>query len=171
MPPGPGAPGAGCPASSSATPPGEPKVGEARSSGQSSREEQRSLLARGAAASPAVPDIRVEEEGQLPLPVEALHYLLPRYLILRGSGDPKGVWLKSLSSGFLVWWRAWGPYTEGHVNAVLALPFWDQRVQRYYRNPWTDFDQMRRCCEQCPGVEVWVVHSWDMPYLGLQTSV
>ena len=120
----------------------------------SSREEQRTLLARGAAACPTDPDIQVEEAGQLPLPEVAVDYLLPKYLLLRGTGDPKGVWLKSLSAGFLVWWRAWGLYTEGHVGATLALPFWEPFAQRYYRNPWMDFDQMRHCCEQCPGVEV-----------------
>ena len=118
------------------------------------RQVQRDLLSRGVAATPSVPDIRVELEGQPLLPEGAAHYLLPKFLWRNGRGIPKGVWLESLGQRFLVWWRAWGTYTEGHVGATLYLPYWNTRTRSYYRNPWRTYDEMRRFCEACPNVEV-----------------
>ena len=77
-----------------------------------------------------------EEDGELPrLPLDAFHFLLPRFLVLFGDGNPKGYFLKLLGNDFLKWFRAVVP--EYHD----------------YRNAWPT-GQMRRFCEECPGTEV-----------------
>ena len=77
-----------------------------------------------------------EEDGELPrLPLDAFHFLLPRFLVLVGDGNPKGYFLKHLGNDFLKWFRAVVPEYRG------------------YRNAWPP-GQMRRFCEECPGTDV-----------------
>ena len=107
--------------------------------------------AEGAGHEMAVPDIELEHPSQTPLPLESVLWLIPRFLYAAGK---RGVWLKKMSKKFRLWWRAWGTFTSGHVGAAICTTFWDTRAGRFYRNPWSNDEEMKEYCLRCPEVEV-----------------